>query len=255
VVNRGEPKTEDNDYDAKSSIRNAVGFAAVTLLVLIMVSFAVVPSFSPAHQGFLTGVIGSFAGSILAFQLAVVLWRIERKVLIAERAQDRLEGRRGERERNDKNLLRECLAAVNQLRALDFSVLEENRSSTQREKYFLGLRISQAASLIADNALREEARFIDSLTNEDTALDYMVTARYMRLRTAVDWFGRLVSLDPDANPHEARPDDYSELLESVRAYDEYKTEEQESYAESYAEWKREEREFLAKERQTPSASE
>lgn len=229
-----------------SSLRTAAGIATVFMLVLILVAFTVVPSFSPVHQSFLSGVIGSFAGSILAFLLAVVLWRIERAVLVAERARDRSAARRGEVERNDKNLLRECLAAVNQLRALDYSLLKEDVFSNAREKYFLGLRISQAISLIADNALRDEARFIDSLTDEDDALNYMVTGRYTRLRTAADWFGRLVSLDPDADVSEARPDNYAELHEGMSAYDDHKTEE----AAAYDEWEREERERPAKERES-----
>lgn len=239
------------DDNAKDALWNAVGIAIAFMLTLILLAFTVGPSFSTAHQELLNGLIGSFTGSILAFLLAVYLWRVERKVLIAERAEDRLEALRSERQRNDKNLLRDCLSAVNQLRALDFSVLKEDRSSTEREKYFLELRISQAISLIANDALMEEARFINSLTGEDTALDYMVTGRYTRLRTAVDWFGRLVSLDPDAAVCEARPDDYTELRESMREYDEYKIEQQEAYDE----WEREERERLVKEKETPSASE
>lgn len=214
------------------------------MLVLILVAFTVVPTFSAAHQSFVSGVIGSFAGSILAFLLAVVLWRIERKVLLAERAKDRMDARHSEMERNDKNQLRECLAAVNQLRALDYSVLNEDRSSTSREKYFMGLRMSQSVSLIANDALREEARFIDSLTGRDEKLDYTVAGRATRLRTAATWFGRLVSLDPDVDVSEARPDNYANLQELMSAYHAEKAEENEMYDR----YEREERERLAKEK-------
>ncbi|GAB5079694.1 hypothetical protein [Arthrobacter sp. AD-310] len=226
-----------------SALRDAAGVATVFMLVLILVAFTVVPSFSAAHQSFLSGVIGSFAGSILAFLLAVVLWRIERSVLVAERAQDRADARRSEMERNDKSQLRECLVAVNQLRALDYSVLNENRSSTSREKYFMGLRISQAVSLIANDALREEAGFIDSLTGRDEKLDYTVAGRATRLRTAATWFGRLVSLDPDVDVSEARPDNYSDLQKLMSVYHAEKVEENEMYDRH----EREERERLAKE--------
>ncbi|MGY4541192.1 hypothetical protein ACVWY0_001101 [Arthrobacter sp. UYNi723] len=226
-----------------SSLRTAAGIATVFMLVLILVAFTVVPSFSPVHQSFLSGVIGSFAGSILAFLLAVVLWRIERAVLVAERAQDRADARRSEMERNDKNLLRECLGAANQLRALDYSVLKEDSSSTAREKYFTGLRISQAVSLIADNALRDEATFINSLTGRDEYLDHMVAGRATRLRTAATWFGRLVSLDPDVDVSEARPDNYADLQKLMSEYHDHKAEE----AEMYDAHEREERERLAKE--------
>ncbi len=213
------------------------------MLVLILVAFTVVPSFSAVHQSFISGVIGSFAGSILAFLLAVVLWRIERSVVVAERAQDRAAARRSEAERNDKNQLRECLAGVNQLRALDYAVLKEEPFNTSREKYFLELRISQAVSLIANDALRDEARFIDSLTDSDDHLDYMVTGRYARLRTAADWLSRLVSSDPDADVSEARPENYAELQKSMKEYHDYKVEE----AEMYEAWEREERARLAQE--------
>lgn len=226
-----------------SALRNAAGIATVFMLVLILVAFTVVPSFSAVHQSFLSGVIGSFAGSILAFLLAVVLWRIERSVLVAERAQDRVDARRSEMERNDKNQLRECLAAVNQLRALDYAVLKEDRFSTSREKYFLELRISQAVSLIANDELRDEARFIDSLTDSNDHLDYMVAGRYARLRTAADWLSRLVSSDPDVDLSEARPDNYAELHKLMNEYHDYRVEE----AEMYEAWEREERARLAAE--------
>lgn len=218
--------------------------AIVVMLVLILVAFTVVPSFSAVHQSFISGVIGSFAGSILAFLLAVILWRIERSVLIAERAKDRADARRSEAERNDKNLLRECLAALTQLRALDYSLREENPFSTSRERYFLELRISQAVSLIANDALREEARFIDSLSENDDHLDYWVDRRYSRLRTAVDWLGRLVSLNPDGDVKEARPVNYADLHESMNAYHAERAQQ----AEEHDIWLREERDRMAKEK-------
>jgi hypothetical protein len=226
------------------ALRDAAGVATVFMLVLILVAFTVVPSFSAAHQSFLSGVIGSFAGSILAFLLAVVLWRIERSVLVAERAQDRVDARRSEMERNDMNQLRECLAAVNQLRALDYAVLNEDRFSTSREKYFLELRISQAVSLIANDELRDEVRFIDSLLGRDEHLDYMVAGRPSRLRTAATWLSRLLSVDPDADVNEARPSDYAYLQKSMSEYHAHKVEENERYDE----WERQERARLAEER-------
>ncbi len=197
----------------------AIGTCLIAAQVVILAGFIMLPSLGAVHQSFWSGLIGSFVGSVVAFVLAALLWRIERHVLVEERIQDRRDLRREEQYRGDKRALRDCLAALGNLRALNYHMVNEGEFDTARDEYLMDLKIKEAAALIGDDELREEAHFITRLVEDDGHLDYMISPKFQRFYLANDWLVRLISLDLDASPTSARPKSYDSLIAGLEEYD------------------------------------
>lgn len=202
--------------------------AALSLAVsaaVVYFGFRALPSLAPEHQAFWSGLIGSFVGSAVAFGGAAWLWRLERHILVEERVRDREEVRREEQQRSDQRILRDCLAVVGNLQALNYHTVDEGQFATARDKFLMRIRFGEAATMIQAETLRNELEFISRLVEDyDTALDYMVMPEYSRLRTVHRWLLRLIALKNDQKVADARPKNYEKLASSLDGYDEYKEE-------------------------------
>ncbi|MHA7285112.1 hypothetical protein ACX80I_02450 [Arthrobacter sp. MDT3-44] len=203
--------------------------AAVLSLVLsgvvIYFGFLALPSLADEHQAFWSGLIGSFVGSAVAFGGAAWLWRLERHILIDERVDDRAELRREEQRRGDQRSLRDCLAVVGNLQALNYHMADEGNYATARDKFLMRIRFSEAATMIQAESLRSELEFMSRLMQDShAALDFMVLPEHSRLRVVHQWLLRLVALNDDQKPEDARPENYEKLASKLDDYDEYREE-------------------------------
>lgn len=205
--------------------------------IVISLGFLALPSLAPEHQAFWSGLIGSFVGSAVAFGGAAWLWRLERHILVEERASDRILVRKDEERRGDLRTLRDCLAVVGNLQALNYNTLGEGRYTTSREKFLMRIKFSEAVSLIHSKSLRDELEFMSQLVDDGDALDYMVMHEYSRLKTVHAWLLRLIALRDDELFDAVRPDNYDRLRSRLAEFDEYQKEQWELQAE-YEEQKR-----------------
>lgn len=191
---------------------------------LVYFGFLALPSLAPEHQAFWSGLIGSFVGSAVAFGGAAWLWRLERHILIEERASDRVEVRLEEQQRGDIRTLRDCLAVVGNLQALNYHMLNEGQFATARDKFLMRIRFDEAVSLLHGETLRGELEFMSRLVDDGDALDYMVMHEYSRLRTVHQWLLRLLALNDHQKLADVRPENYEKLASSLEEYDEYREE-------------------------------
>lgn len=199
----------------------AIFLSIALAAALVYFGFLALPSLAAEHQAFWSGLIGSFVGSAVAFGGAAGLWRLERHILIEERKTDREEVRLQEQQRGDSRTLRDCLAVVGNLQALNYNMLSEARFATSRDKYLMRIRFDEAVSLIQDKVLRNELGFMSRLVEDADALDYMVMPEHSRLKTVHEWLLRLIALDNHEKLEEARPRNYEKLALSLKGHDEY----------------------------------
>lgn len=118
-------------------------------------------------------------------------------------------------------MLRDCLAVVGNLQALNYNMVNEARFATSRDKYLMRIRFDEAVSLIQHEALRNELDFMSRLVEDRDALDYMVMPEHSRLKSVHDWLLRLIALEDRSKLAEARPGNYGVLASSLHGYDEY----------------------------------
>lgn len=209
----------------------AAAFSIISAAVLVYFGFLALPSLAPEHQAFWSGMIGSFVGSAVAFGGAAWLWRLERHILVEERASDRVEIRLEEQHRGDIRTLRDCLSVIGNLQALNYHMHNEGRFATARDKYLMHIRFDEAMSLIHDEKLRGELEFMSRLAEEDDALDYMIMQEYSRLRTVHQWLLQLIALQDDQEVAGVRPKNYEKLASGLAGYDEYREEQWAAIAE------------------------
>jgi hypothetical protein len=214
---------------------------------VIYLGFLALPSLAPEHQAFWSGLIGSFVGSAVAFGGAAWLWRLERHILVEERVSDRAEVRRQEQQRSDQRTLRDCLAVVGNLQALNYHMINEGQFATSRDKFLMRIRFDEAVSLTYDEDLRSELEFMSRLIDDADALDYILTAEYSRLRTVHQWLASVIGLKDDQKLSDARPKNYQSLVTGLEQYEEY----MEEQSAMIAEYEEEERRKAAAQEKTP----
>ncbi|MDR6413483.1 hypothetical protein [Pseudarthrobacter sulfonivorans] len=209
----------------------AIGISLILASALIYFGFLALPSLAPEHQAFWSGLIGSFVGSAVAFGGAAWLWRMERHILVDERTADRAHVRVHEQKHQDSRSLRDCLAIIGHLKALNFNMHNEAAFATARDKYLMGIRFDEAVSLINDEALRGELAFMQRLVDDDQVLDHFIRPEWVRLDIVHDWLLGLISLGEDQEPASARPQNYDKLSDDLESYEEYRNEQMELIAE------------------------
>lgn len=202
----------------------AIATSIILAAILVYSGFLALPWLAPEYQAFWSGLVGSFVGSAVAFGGAAWLWRLERHILIDERVRDRLELRLEEQQRGDIRTLRDCLAVVGNLQALNYHMQNEGHFATARDKFLMRIRFDEAVSLLHDEKLRDELEFMSRLVDNDDALDYIVMPEYSRLLTIHRWLLGLIALTDHTHLAEVRPANYEKIASSLKEYEDYREE-------------------------------
>ncbi|WP_311212226.1 MULTISPECIES: hypothetical protein [unclassified Arthrobacter] len=214
-----KPENRDDDFETPSQLIALLGLSVAISLGVILAVFVLLNSLGPAHQAFWSGLAGSFVGSLVAFILAALLWRIERKVLVGERKKDREEFRREEQRRGDVAALRSLLGLVVQIQSMRYGLATDTAQLTGRERYMLELRVQETVSLIKEYQLQEETQFLASLLSQNSGLDQFVMPSHLRFEMTKSWLSRLIDLDPLRDPASVRPEHYEAIRKGINEYE------------------------------------
>lgn len=237
------------------AIYGALWVALVIAIALVIGYLLLLPNLTSEHQTFWSTFIGSAVGSLLAVGGAIFIWRIERKLLIADRdadfqaAIDRrnedLEAAElAEQKRSDANNVRQFGATVTNLRALNYHMPNETRHSTSRERYLSQIRLQELALTVFDPLLSKELEFMAELADEDSLVDEFIDTQSGRLRTVQDWIVEVLKLKPGQPLSNARPAGYEGIKAGFKDINDVR---EQNWADQ-AEWEASERLRLAEER-------
>ncbi|UNK47100.1 hypothetical protein [Arthrobacter sulfonylureivorans] len=239
------PQQPSDRFVTPALLKWATTLALILAVAAIAFGLLIVPMVSEDASAFVSALVGSFVGSVIAFGGAALLWRMERKILVQERVEDRRLARTEELKRQDERILHECLTTVGQLRALDYHLPDEGRWVNERDKYRMTLKFRDGVSLISDAVLREELDIIASLIDDDNALDHFVMPRWQRIDLVSGWLISLLANHEQHGIPVIRPKNYDKLVSDLQAYYEHQTEQMELHTEWEEERERRQRESSA----------